>query len=114
MPALTMPAPAPAPDFAALLAGAPVLLVFTAAWCRPSQRAAQVIAACAGMVPGLAGPVVMDIDADPDAAIACGVSAVPCWVVVGDGQALGRKAGHWPLDTIKHWAGGLLAKAGEV
>lgn len=97
-------------DFAAAIGRAGgVLVLFTAAWCKPCVRAEAEAAQLAGVV---RLPVMTcDIDAAPMAAMQTRLTAVPALALFRDGGLAGIKIGLWPRETLRIWVRDVLKGA---
>jgi thioredoxin-like negative regulator of GroEL len=91
---------------AALGAPGPVLLIYTARWCRPCAGLADEAAAAAAWFDGLRVAAV-DLDDCPASAtvalLAAGVRAVPLLGLYRDGQVLGWKMGTATRAGLREW-----------
>lgn len=91
-----------------------VLVLFTARWCAPCDRAVADAPATADAARrhGIAGPVQADIDAAPMAAIAAGITGVPCLVLYRAGTPAAHLTGHWPRQRVADWLNDALKQEG--
>ncbi len=86
--------------------GKPVLAVATADWCPPCQsykRGALADARVAEAVRARTIPVYVDVDADPDAAAALGVSSIPATYLIVDGAVAASFTGAKGADELLRW-----------
>lgn len=87
--------------------GKVVLAVATADWCGPCQgykREALASEALAQWVSRHAVPVLIDVDADPDAASRLRVSSIPATFLIDQrGEVVARLAGNAPTARLRSW-----------
>ncbi len=90
-------------DFAAevLASDVPVLVDFWAEWCPPCHRLAPVLDELAAEYAGRARVVKLDVDANPDAARAYGVMAMPTLTVFRGGQVVSQVVGAQPKARLR-------------
>lgn len=89
-----------------------VLLVFGAVWVPVSVPLRDAVtAAAAGTGVRVVG---VDVDTHPVLADACAVVALPCCVLVVDGQDRGRRVGPVAADVVARWACGGRAAAAKT
>lgn len=96
----------------------PVLCLFTAAWCGPSQLLRPEVEDAMNYLPEDVVLAEIDIEACPKAALRMQVRALPWMVIVKDGQPLGSHIGTMSSEQVEEWAKRLLnpppAKAKKV
>ncbi len=108
------PAPTPASFGAANLADAiaqagderPVVAVFSASWCPPCRsykRDALADADVTAWLDANAVPVLVDIDEDPEAARAAGVTSIPTTAIFRNGEIVARRVGAASADDLLAW-----------
>ena len=78
---------------AAVAAGQPVLLDFSADWCQPCRMLAPTIESLATSWAGRATIATVDVDSQPDLAREFGVQSIPTVVVLQDGNEVARFVG---------------------
>ena len=82
---------------AADAAGGPRVLVFSAGWCRACQTMKPALAAAG------AGFETVDVDADPQAAAAFGVTALPTLIRLVDGRETTRTSGARDVSGLRRF-----------
>lgn len=90
-------------DESVLDAGAPVLVVFDAKWCGPSQQLAPIIDEIAAERAGKIKVVKVDIDENPIVVAKYGVRACPTIILFSDGCPLSTKVGSLPKAKLLDW-----------
>lgn len=86
--------------------GRPVFVVATADWCPPCQvykKGALADESVVALIRARAIPVYLDIDANPEAAKALGVSSVPTSFLIRDHEVRARFGGSRSADALKQW-----------
>jgi thioredoxin 1 len=76
-----------------LLARVPVLVDFGAAWCHPCKQLDPILEELASEWSSKVKIVRLDVDANPDATVRCGVMGVPTLILFVDGQEVERLSG---------------------
>ncbi|HLL89042.1 MAG TPA: thioredoxin family protein [Tepidisphaeraceae bacterium] len=99
-------------DFAAakaeaVAAGKPLFAYFTADWCPPCQQMRRTTWADPRVAAALAArfvPVKIDIDRDPQTAIAYGIDPLPTYIVAdAGGEPRDAASGYAPADAMLAW-----------
>ncbi|MET7437493.1 thioredoxin family protein [Streptomyces sp. NPDC004082] len=85
-------------DFAAEVIGAelPVLVEFTADWCPPCRQMGPVLSALAAEEDGRLKVVQLDVDTNPQTALAYGVLSMPTFMVFRGGEPVRSMVGARP------------------
>ena len=83
-----------------LKSSTPVLIDFYATWCGPCKMMAPVIDEVAEDYAGKLKVVKIDVDESPEATAAFGVTAMPTFVLVKDGQETFRRLGAAPKSAF--------------
>jgi thioredoxin 1 len=83
-----------------LKSSTPVLIDFYATWCGPCKTMAPVIDEVASDYAGKLKVVKIDVDESPEATAAFGVTAMPTFVLVKNGQETFRRLGAAPKSAF--------------
>jgi thioredoxin 1 len=98
-------------DEKVLKASAPVVVDFWAEWCGPCRLMAPVIDQLAEEYDGRIQFVEVDVDENPDVAMAYGVEGIPTLILFNLGQVVDRIVGYLPKPMLAHQLEAVLPPA---
>ena len=88
----------------------PVLVDFWAAWCGPCRMVSSALEQLASGKAGQLKLVKVDIERAPKLAQRFSVQAVPTLMVMNRGEVIARQPGAAPIDALRRWVDGAMAR----
>jgi thioredoxin 1 len=79
------------------------LIDFYADWCGPCVKMKPIFTEIEPTYEGKIAFKTVDVEADPDKAAKFGVLGIPTFVVLKEGQEVGRKVGAMPKEVLVSW-----------
>ena len=78
----------------------PVITDFWAEWCAPCKMIAPILVEIADEYDGKVKVAKLDVDSNPNTAMAYGVMSIPTLIIYKNGQAVERIVGYMPKDRL--------------
>ncbi|HEY53897.1 MAG TPA: thioredoxin [Caldilineae bacterium] len=99
---MTAPFPVTDQDFQAKVLNSDILTItdFWATWCAPCHLIAPLLEEIADEYDGQLQVAKLDVDHNPNTAMAFGVMSIPTLIVFKDGQPVDRIVGYMPKDRL--------------
>ncbi|WP_417729108.1 thioredoxin [Roseovarius sp.] len=81
----------------------PVVVDFWAEWCGPCKQIGPVLEELSSELSGKVKIVKVDVDSNPNSAVAMGVRGIPALFIFKDGQVVSNRAGAAPKAALQSW-----------
>lgn len=86
-----------------LQADKPVLVDFWAEWCGPCKQIGPALEELSEEMKGKVKVVKVDVDSNPNSAVAMGVRGIPALFIFKDGEVVSNRSGAAPKAALQSW-----------
>ena len=81
----------------------PVVVDFWAEWCGPCKQIGPALEELSSEMEGKVKVVKVDVDSNPNSAVAMGVRGIPALFIFKDGEVISNRSGAAPKAALQSW-----------